>query len=159
MLPQDPQKKISGITNQPRPVTTQGLNAQTGKQPKNSSHLGPMPNQASQVKPTPSGVPPDTGDSTPPEEKKGFMAALKQKVTNSGKEYLRKKTTEKSAPASEGPTRQVDSQGTPAALPDQGIPKHDRPKPEVPKSKKAPMPKRPQMPKFNANIPKRPKIG
>ena len=159
MLPQDPQKKISGITNRPRPIGTQDLNRSTGEQPSSGDFLGPKPNPAAQVNTAPQGTPPDTGETTPPQEKQGFLAAMKQKLTNSGKEYLVKKVTGEDAPKTEGPRRQVDTQGSPTPNLGQSPPKHERPTPEVPKAKVPKPPKRPQMPKFTANIPKRPKIG
>jgi len=159
MLNQDPQKKISGITNRPRPVSVQDLNKSTSTQPSKGSDLGPKPNLAAKAVTQPQGTPGDLGASTPPEEKKGFLAAMKQKLTKAGKTHLMEKITGETAPEGEGPSRQVDTKGTPATNLGKKPPMADRPKPEVPKTGTSPRPQRPQLPKFKANIPKRPKIG
>ena len=146
MLNQDPQKKISSITNRPRPIGVSDLNSTTGKQPRSGDYLGPEPNLAAGVNTTPQGAPPDTGASTPPEEKKGFLASMKEKLTNSGKEFLVKKVTGGAPPETEGPSRQVGAQEPPRPVGADSLPQVQKPKTSVPKPGGLRVPKLPNRP-------------
>ena len=154
MLNQDPQKKISGITNRPRPVSPQAANNQQASWGSNSQPLGQDP-AGTQVPPTSQSGPkvPLAAD-TPPEQKKGFMAALKDKLSHSAQSKLKERTGQSKPDAPTGPDRNIENTGAPKPPSAEGLKGVRTPDPSPPGPQLPTAPKRPNLP----NLPKPPKM-
>lgn len=154
MLNQDPQKKISGITNRPRPISPESINQQSDSWMNNSDPLGKN-SQGIQVPPTSQqGTTPPLAPGTPPEQKKGFKAAMKDKLAGLAKKKLKERISGTAPDASPQPGRQVPSEATPDAPAAPPTKMGPQPNAAPPSVKLPSAPQRPQMPK----LPKLPKM-